>query len=52
MEKNCRIDNLFLRRLVENNVFTEEERKIILDNKNLYEKCYYFGILDGYNVAK
>ena len=47
MEENCNGKNLFSQRLLGSNAFSEEERKIILDNKYLYEKCYYFGILDA-----
>ena len=43
-------DNLFLSRLENSNVFTEEEKSIIISNKKLYEKCYYLGILDGLNT--
>lgn len=40
-------NNLFLERVKDSNVFTEEEINIIFANQNLYEKCYYVGIIDA-----
>lgn len=39
-------ENLFLKRIVESNIFNEKEIKTIKTDNLLYEKCYLLGILD------
>ena len=46
MKEKCKIDNLFSQRLLESNIFTEEEIRLICHNKKLYEKCYLIGLTD------
>lgn len=40
-------DDLFLKRLENSNTFNKEEKEKIKSNKNLFEKCYYLGLLDA-----
>jgi hypothetical protein len=39
-------DNIFLQRIVESKIFTEEQIKTIKNDYILYERCYLLGILD------
>lgn len=38
-----------LERLIESNVFSEEEIRVMNDNRTLIEKCYLVGVLDAKN---
>lgn len=40
-------DDLFIKRVIECNLFTENEVKDITNDKILYERCYLLGILDA-----
>ena len=40
------MEELFLKRIVESNIFIEEEIKKIKTDYILYEKCYLLAILD------
>lgn len=40
-------DDIFVKRIIECKLFTEEEIKVIMNDKILYERCYLLGVLDG-----
>lgn len=40
-------DNIFLKRIKESKIFTEEEIEAIKNNYILYERCYFLGVLDA-----
>ena len=40
------MEELVLKRIIESNIFNEEEIKTIKTDNLLYEKCYLLGILD------
>lgn len=44
--KNPVTKELFQERIFESNVFTQEEKNVIMCNINLYKKCYLLGIID------
>lgn len=44
--KNVVLDEIFKNRIVESNIFNNEEQKFIKENYLLYKKCYYLGILE------
>ena len=44
--KDVVLDELFEKRVIESNIFSEEEQKEIKENYLLYRKCYFLGILD------
>ena len=43
------MEELFIKRIDESNVFNKEEIEIIQKNYVLYEKCYLLGVLDNIN---
>lgn len=40
------MEELFLKRIIESNIFNEKEIKTIKADNLLYEKCYLLGVLD------
>ena len=39
-------ENIFLQRIVESKIFTEEQIEVIKNDYILYERCYLLGVLD------
>ena len=39
-------ENIFLKRIVESKIFTEEQIETIKNDYILYERCYLLGVLD------
>ena len=39
-------ENIFLQRIVESKIFTEEQIEAIKNDYILYERCYLLGVLD------
>ena len=47
MKKDVVLDEIFMKRIIESNVFSKEEIVEIEKDYLLYGKCYCLGVLDG-----